>query len=218
MDAAIQSSHRNTLVYAAGIIGLSTALHVVPQMLRDFVNPAWSMLVLMVIDATVVSLLIRRRGAVWAVLIFATLLGALIVTHQNVIAALPSIGLNLALAAGFGVTLRPGSTPLLVRIEEACSPLALTPAFARYLRQQTAAWTLLFIAMAATSLVLIIYAPYEWWSLFVNVLTWPLFGVMFAAEWLFRRMAFPHLPAHTPLAIVAMVFAYQRRRRAPHIE
>lgn len=216
MDAAIQSSNRHTLVYAAGIIGLSTALHVVPQMLRDFVNPAWSMLVLMLIDATVVSLLIRRRGAAWAVLLFAALLGALIMTHQNVIAALPSIGLNLALAAGFGVTLRPGSTALLVRIEQACSPLALTPTFARYLRQQTAAWTLLFIVMAATSLVLIIYAPYEWWSLFVNVLTWPLFGLMFVAEWLFRRAAFPHLPAHTPLAIVAMVFAYQRQRRAPH--
>lgn len=218
MDAAVQSSPRNTIVFAAGVIGLSTALHVVPQMLRDFVNPAWSMLVLMVIDATVVSLIVRNRGAAWAVVLFAALLGALVLTHQNVLAALPSIGLNLVLAAAFGTTLRPGSTPLLVRIEEACSPHTLTPAFARYLRQQTAAWTLLFIAMATASLMLIIYAPYEWWSLFVNVLTWPLIGVMFIAEWLLRRVGFPHLPAHTPLAIVAMVFAYHRRRRGLRTE
>ena len=34
--------------------------------------------------------------------------------------------------------------------------------------------------MAALSLILMLYAPFEWWSLFVNVLTWPLIGVMFA--------------------------------------
>ena len=38
---------------AVGAIVLSTALHVVPQMLRDWVNPAWSMLVLMTLDACV---------------------------------------------------------------------------------------------------------------------------------------------------------------------
>lgn len=218
MDAAVPGSHRNTLLVAAVVIGVSTALHVVPHWLRDFVDPAWSMLVLMAIDATVVSLIVRSRGAVWAVLLFAALLGALMLTHQNVFAALPSIALNLALAAAFGTTLRQGSTPLLVRIEEVCSPHLLTPAFARYLRQQTAAWTLLFIAMALASLLLILYAPYEWWSLFVNVLTWPLMGLMFIAEWLLRRVGFPHLPAHTPLAIVAMVFAYHRRRRALRTE
>ena len=211
MDA-VQNSHRTTLLYVAGVIGLSTALHVVPQMLRDFVNPAWSMLVLMAVDAIVVSLIVGSRSAAWASLMFAALLGALMVTHQNVLAALPSIALNVLLAAVFGATLRHGSTPLLVRIEEASAPHSLAPAFVQYLRQLTAAWTLLFVAMAAASLLLILYAPYEWWSLFVNVLTWPLFGLMFIVEWLVRRVGFPHLPAHTPLAIVAMVFAYQRRR------
>lgn len=218
MNAAAKGWPRNTLLYAAGVIGLSTALHVVPHLLRDFVDPAWSMLVLMAIDATVVSMIVRNRASVWAVLLFAALLGALTVTHQNVLAALPSIGLNLLLAAVFGATLRQGSMPLLVRIEEASSPHPLAPAFAQYLRQLTAAWALMFIAMAATSLLLILYAPYEWWSLFVNVLTWPLFGFMFLVEWLIRRVGFSHLPAHTPLAIVAMVFAYQRRQRALRTE
>ncbi len=40
-----------------------------------------------------------------------------------------------------------------------------------------------------------LYAPFEWWSLFVNVLSWPLIGVMFAAEWLVRRVAFPEFAA-----------------------
>lgn len=212
MGTPVQGSHRNAILSAAVVVGLSIVLHVVPQMLRDFVNPAWSMLVLMAIDATVVSLLVGSRSAAWAGLVFVALLGAVIATHQNVLAALPSIALNLLLATMFGGTLRRGSVPLLVRIEQASTAHPLAPAFVQYLRQLTAAWTLLFIAMAAASLLLILYAPYEWWSLFVNVLTWPLFGMMFIVEWLVRRIAFPHLPAHTPLHIVTMVFAYRRSR------
>lgn len=212
MSNSVQSSHRNAILSAVVVIGLSITLHVVPQMLRDFVNPAWSMLVLMAIDAIVVSLMMGSRNAAWASLVFIGLLGAVMLTSQNVLAALPSIALNLSLATIFGATLRQGSVPLLVRIEQASTAQPLAPVFVQYLRQLTAAWTLLFVAMAAVSLLLILYAPYEWWSLFVNVLTWPLFGLMFIVEWLVRRVAFPHLPAHTPLDIVAMVFAYRRRR------
>ena len=163
MDA-VQNSHRTTLLYVAGVIGLSTALHVVPQMLRDFVNPAWSMLVLMAVDAIVVSLIVGSRSAAWASLMFAALLGALMVTHQNVLAALPSIALNVLLAAVFGATLRHGSIPLLVRIEEASAPHSLAPAFVQYLRQLTAhgrccSWQWQPLPCAD------LYAPYEWWSL-----------------------------------------------------
>jgi len=64
---------------------------------------------------------------------------------------------------------------------------------------------------AWSMLVLILYAPFEWWSLFVNVLMWPLVGMMFAVEWMVRRFAFKELPPHTPLHIVARIVAYQRQ-------
>ena len=48
---------------AAGAIVLSIALYVVPQLLRDWFDPAWSMLLLMVVDAGVVALIVRSRTA-----------------------------------------------------------------------------------------------------------------------------------------------------------
>ncbi|HVG04598.1 MAG TPA: hypothetical protein VM937_06615 [Burkholderiaceae bacterium] len=197
---------------------LSTALHVVPQLLRDWVDPAWSMLVLMVADACAVALVVRSRTALAIGLLLAALLGAAVLSHQQVLAALPSIALNLMLASVFGVTLRPRETPLIVRIAE-LDQGALSPQFARYLRALTQAWALFFTAMAVLSLLLMLYAPFESWSLFVNVLTWPLIGVMFAVEWIVRRVGFKELPPHTPLDIATKVFAYQRQvamRIGPH--
>ncbi len=65
--------------------------------------------------------------------------------------------------------------------------------------------------MAGLSLVLMLYAPFEWWSLFVNVLTWPLIGAMFVVEWVVRRLGFKELPSHTPLCIATKILAYQRQ-------
>ena len=87
----------------------------------------------------------------------------------------------------------------------------LAPEFVRYLRALTQAWAIFFITMAGLSLVLMLYAPFEWWSLFVNVLSWPLVGMMFALEWMVRRFGFKELPPHTPLHIVARIVAYQRQ-------
>ena len=207
---AASGSPRGLWLLALGAIVLSTALHVVPQWLRDWVDPAWSMLVLMVVDAGVVALIVRSRTALVVGLVLAALLGATVLSHQQLLAALPSVALNLMLASVFGVTLRKGETPLIVRIAELDQgPLA--PPFARYLRGLTQAWAIFFAAMAVLSLLLMLYAPFEWWSLFVNVLTWPVIGVMFAAEWLVRRVGFRQLPAHTPLHIATKILAYQRQ-------
>ena len=204
------NSSRSLWLLAAGAIVLSTALHIVPQLLRDWVEPAWSMLVLMAVDACIVALIVRSRTALVVGLLLAALLGAAVLSHQQVLAALPSIALNLMLASVFGVTLRAGETPLIVRVAE-LDQGALSPQFARYLRALTQAWALFFAAMAVLSLLLMLYAPFEWWSLFVNVLTWPLIGVMFAVEWVVRRVGFRELPPHTPLDIATKILAYQRQ-------
>ncbi len=210
-DSAAGSSLPGSLwLLAVGAIVLSTALHVVPQLMRDWVDPAWSMLVLMTVDACIVALIVRSRTALLVGILLAALLGAAVLSHQQLLAALPSIALNLMLSSVFAVTLRRGETPLIVRMAE-LDDGALTPQFRRYLRGLTHVWAIFFAAMAGLSLLLMLYAPFEWWSLFVNVLTWPLIGVMFACEWAVRRVAFRKLPAHTPLYIVARVLAYQRQ-------
>jgi uncharacterized membrane protein len=209
-EGVASSSPRSIGLIAAGAIVLSIALHVVPQLLRDLFDPAWSMLVLMIIDACAVALVVRSRTALLVGVVLAVLLGAAVWSHQQVLAALPSIVLNLMLAGVFGATLRRGDTPLIVRIAEFDDGV-LAPQFRRYLRALTQAWAIFFATMAGLSLVLMLYAPFEWWSLFVNVLTWPLVGMMFAAEWMLRRFGFKELPPHTPLHIVAKSLAYLRQ-------
>lgn len=202
-------SSRGLFLLAGTVIVLSIVLHVVPQLLRDWVDPAWSMLVLMIVDACMVALIVRSRIAVLIGVLLVALFGAIVLLHQQLLAALPSVALNLLLAGVFGATLRDGETPLIVRIAELDSG-ALSPEFARYLRALTQAWMLFFLTMAGLSVALMIYAPFEWWSLFVNVLAWPLIGVMFAVEWLVRRVGFPSLPPHTPLHIATRIMAYRR--------
>lgn len=209
-EGVASTSPRSTWLLATVAIVLSIALHVVPQLLRDSYDPAWSMLVLMVVDACAVALIMRSRIALVVGLVLVVLLGAAVWSHQQVMAALPSIALNLMLAGVFGATLRQGYTPLIVRIAEFDEGV-LAPQFTRYLRGLTQAWAIFFAAMAALSLVLILSAPFEWWSLFVNVLMWPLVGMMFAAEWILRRVVFKELPPHTPLHIVMATVAYLRQ-------
>ena len=73
--AVDRSTHRIWRVAAIAIV-LSTALHIVPQLLRDVVNPAWSMLGLMIVDAALVALLVRSRTALVIGIVLSMLLGA----------------------------------------------------------------------------------------------------------------------------------------------
>ena len=212
-NVAVSAVPRGLWLVTTVAIVLSIALHVVPQLLRDWFDPAGSMLVLMLVDACVVALIMRSRTALLVGVALAALLAAAVLSHQQILAALPSVALNLMLASVFGATLRPGETPLIARIAE-LDQGELPPKFARYLRRLTQAWAIFFVAMAGLSLVLMLYAPFEWWSLFVNVLTWPLIGLMFIAEWVVRRVGFNDLPPHTPLHIAAKILAYQRQAEA----
>ncbi|MGZ9058646.1 MAG: hypothetical protein ACXW14_05310, partial [Burkholderiaceae bacterium] len=154
---AVSAASRGLWLITAGAIALSIALHVVPQLLRNWVEPAWSMLVLMLVDACVVALIMRSRAALLVGVLLAALLAVAVLLHQQILAALPSVALNLMLASVFGATLREGETPLIVGIAE-LDQGALQPKFARYLRALTWAWTIFFVAMACLSLVLMLYA------------------------------------------------------------
>lgn len=200
---------RRALLGLAAIMGVSFALHVVPQSLAAWIDPAWSMLALMLADAIVVAWLARSRGPLRAAALIAALLVLTVALRQQAFAAAPSIAVNLALAVLFGSTLRPGSAPLLARIAAVIRPLPdPSSAFARYLRRLTLAWVAFFVAMAATSLLLALTAPFAVWSLFVNVLTWPLVGAMFLGEWLYRRTFRRDLPARAPPEILAATCTY----------
>jgi uncharacterized membrane protein len=98
----------------------------------------------------------------------------------------------LALAAWFGASLRPGREALVTRFARLVEG-TLTPAGLAYTRAVTLAWSVFCAAVAAASTLLFFLAPLEPWSLFANLLTLPLVGAMFVAEFAVRTRICPEL-------------------------
>ncbi len=112
------------------------------------------------------------------------------VADINRMYVLQHAGIHLALAWSFGVTLRPGSTPLITGLAERLHR-QFTPAMRAYTRWLTGLWALYFVGMVVVSAALYALAPWPWWSLFCNVLT-PLFAVaLFVGEHLLRYVRHP---------------------------
>lgn len=121
-------------------------------------------------------------------------------------------GANALLCAVFGHTLMRGQTPMCTRIAGLMHG-EVSAALARYTRRVTAAWTVFFGLTTAVSAGLFAFAPIAAWSTFANLLTAPLVGAMFAAEYLVRVRV---LPPHERGGILDAVRAY-RRSAAPDV-
>lgn len=190
------------------VLTVSVSLHVVPQWLKAWIDPAWTMAALMLLDALIVALLVRSLGAVRTVLLLAGLLVLVVVTRQQSFVALPSLLMYAMLTTVFGLSLRAGAEPLIARIARYSYPADMSPAFERYLRKLTAAWTVLFAVLGGVTVVLALAAPFAWWSLFANVLSWAVMAAMFTGEWIMRRLLLSHFPPHTPLQTIGSTIAF----------
>lgn len=124
---------------------------------------------------------------------------------------LQHLGINLALAALFGRTLFGGREALISHFSRLAHDGPLTPARARYTRQVTWAWTAFFLANAALSTALFLFAPADVWSVFANLLPGPLIAAMFALEYLVRCRVLP--PADRP-GIMQAIRGYRAGMRA----
>jgi uncharacterized membrane protein len=103
---------------------------------------------------------------------------------------LQHFGVNAALALVFGRTLVGGRRPLITMVA-AMVHKEMSPALIRYTRQVTAAWTLFFFGSAVISAGLFFFAPIDAWSVFANILSVPLMGVMFLVENEVRKRTLP---------------------------
>jgi uncharacterized membrane protein len=133
-------------------------------------------------------------AALAAVLVGVTVLGG--VGNVQRLYVLQHIGLHLALGWGFGITLRPGSTPL---ISAMAAPLhsEFPPAMQAYTRRLTALWTGYFCVMALLSLLIYAFLPWSAWSLFANLLS-PVFAlIFFLAEHPLRYWLHPEFERRT---------------------
>jgi uncharacterized membrane protein len=112
----------------------------------------------------------------------------------------PPLTMNLVLLWFFGRTLVPGREPLVTAIARFVRG-RLDPEVAVYTRRVTWAWCAFFAVNAAVSAALAALAPLAVWSLYTNVLAAPLFVLMFAGEYAYRRRRFPTLQHFSPLAV-----------------
>ena len=103
----------------------------------------------------------------------------------------PHAAAYLFLLALFGRSLAPGREALITRFARHIHG-GLPPELVSYTRRVTWAWCLFFAANVATSALLYLFAPVAAWSLFVNVLNFPLLILMFVAEYLWRILRYPH--------------------------
>jgi uncharacterized membrane protein len=109
-----------------------------------------------------------------------------------------------ALLFGFGYTLLPGHEAILTRVVNAVRG-PLPPKLIVHTRRVTFAWCCFFAAQLVMSVVLYLFAPFEAWSFFINVLNLPLVVLMFVAEGLYRLIRFRDFPRDSLSDILRVV-------------
>jgi uncharacterized membrane protein len=109
---------------------------------------------------------------------------------MHLLYVLQHAAIHAVLAWSFGMTLRPGATPLITLLAEHVHE-HFTPEQRDYTRQLTVLWSAYFVAMIALSLLVYTAASWETWSLFCNLLT-PLMAMsLFVGEHALRYRLHP---------------------------
>lgn len=98
--------------------------------------------------------------------------------------------INIGVGLWFASSMRVGSQPLISRVAERVHG-RLDPVMAAYTRRVTLSWVIYFVVAVGVSFVLYLFADFERWSLFANVLT-PIGGCsLFVGEYLLRYRLHP---------------------------
>jgi uncharacterized membrane protein len=143
----------------------------------------------------------RPAGRAWKALAILSFVGFQFLAHFALrdslgvaaISGLTHAAANLILLWYFGRTLRAGREPLVTRLARRVHGF-LAPEMVAFTRRVTVAWCVFFAGQVAVSILLLSFAPFEIWSMFVNVINVPLIGLMFAGEYLYRMLRFPDHP------------------------
>ncbi|HTE06153.1 MAG TPA: hypothetical protein VK824_08155 [Planctomycetota bacterium] len=99
------------------------------------------------------------------------------------------VAVNALLLLAFGATLRRGAVPMIERFARLQEPGLPAPK-CRWCRQWTVAWCAFFALNGAIALVLALAAPLAWWTVYNGLLAYVLMGLLFATEWIGRRLRF----------------------------
>ncbi|WP_374410752.1 hypothetical protein [Hydrogenophaga sp.] len=157
---------------------------------------AWGVLLAILPASTAVVVALWRTTRRWIAVALAVGLAIALatlwpwlLTQVALLFLIEQLGVYALLAALFGRSLRGPGESLVTQLARRVHGGVLSAAQERYTRKVTVAWTLYFIGIGLSSVLLFVFAPPAVWSLFANVLAGPLIGLMFVAEFLCRRVA-----------------------------
>tara|TARA_R110001599_G_scaffold64023_3_gene179259 strand:- start:923684 stop:924352 length:669 start_codon:yes stop_codon:yes gene_type:complete len=100
------------------------------------------------------------------------------------------IACNSMLCWFFAQTLLEGRTPIITTLARTIHP-DMPDNVVRYTRKVTAAWAIFFAMQVLVSLIIFYMTSIEIWSVFANILNWPLVILMFVVEYLCRKRVNP---------------------------
>ena len=154
-------------------------------------------------------------GVALAVVAVAIVLGwPLLERHFQHVFFVEHVAINLALAAVFGRTLFGGRVPLVTHFARMVHG-ELPAEVARYTRQVTAAWTALFLGIAAASCALYLGGWLAAWSFLANFLNPALLAAMFVLEYVVRHRV---LPDWERVGVLGGIRAFSRHFQAARFE
>ncbi len=171
------------------------------------------------IVAIAIMLLWRVGNPLWmafgSLLVLGLLAGSWPYLRQNIalLYYVQHVGTNLALGTLFGRTLFGEREALISQFARMAHQGVISAAKARYTRQVTIAWVTFFFLTAAISTGLFWLAPPAAWSVFANLLTVPLIGLMFVVEHIFRHRI---LPPEDRSSIADTIRGYRSGMQAKH--
>ena len=136
----------------------------------------------------------RADGATfWAIVRLPLLVLALvtlgIVTDDPTFLLVMPVLISAALLVSFGGSLRAGAVPMIERFARVVEP-ALGPAKIAHCREFTWIWCVFFVINGAIAAYLGLFASHFVWAAYTGGVAYALMGVLFAAEWITRRVRF----------------------------
>lgn len=138
-----------------------------------------------------------------------SLAGVRIDTGLHGLAYLPPLAGFAFMAVFFGATLRRGQVPLITRVAMREHP-RLPAELAAYTRTLTATWTAAFLALFAVSIALAFALPFPAWARWTQGLALAVSLVLFAGEYLHRRVRYAHYEHASPLQLLLNIVSVMR--------
>ncbi len=144
------------------------------------------------------AIVIVACGLAVAVVWFARDRWATLVAKADLVLYLENALFFAWLAVLFAISLASPREPLVTRMARKARRGDMPPEVVRYTRLVTLCWAVYFAAIVAVSSFLYFGGSREAWSLFVNLLIWPLVAAAFVIEYAIRLTVLRHV-RHVPL-------------------